>query len=243
MALARNNRGTSSVAYALNTNASVTSASFSPVAGALLVVILQEVTTDTSMAVTMSSTFTGQGAWTKYTVNQNDGYGNMIDSHIAWSVCGSAPGAGTVTATARAGTFNSSYFMEVIEVTGQAPSPIAQSITNYNSASTSLALNFALPPNMPSYCFFGANMNGTTTGVAAPGTTLGSFDMASGNFAAKHAEKLGLGFSAQNNSYTGGSGGSVNSGVGIEVAQSTGGSLTKRWGGIPFAGISQKGQW
>lgn len=220
MALARTNRGTKTLTYASQSTNTLVSNSFTPAAGALLVVMFQEVTTDSTPSLTMSSTFTGQGSWTTYSAVADDGFGSKIVTRIAWSVCGASPGTGTVTATRRSGTFSMAMQAEYIEVTGQdTTTPVAQNVTNTNGAVTSIPLNFGSAPASTSYLFFASDMNGSTS-VAAPSGATGLGQFAMGSFVGENAEKLGSG--SQNNSFTGGSGGAVNSGVAIEVAAQLG---------------------
>lgn len=204
MPLARTNRGTKSVNYAgSNSTNTLTSNAFTPAGGALLVVLFDEITNDAGHALTMSSTFSGQGAWTIYSVNRDDGFGNKWIARIAWSVCGGSPGSGTVTCTRPAGSTASGMFAEFIEVTGQdAAAPIRQNAQNSGTGS-SLATTLGSAPLASSYLF--TSVGDSATGAAAPSgmTMLGTFDSnvgAGGGYHA-HAEKLGSG--AQANTWTG----------------------------------------
>lgn len=239
MALARTNRGTQSLSLAVQATATLVSSSFSPAAGALLVVFFDEYTRDTTPSLTMSSSFTGQGAWTTYSfVSTDDGFGNFFTAYIAVSVCGASPGTGTVTCTRRAGSVSMSMFAEFIEVTGQASTPITQSKTALGTGSSSLANNFTGAPAATSYVFASLIDGGGGTVVVPTGMTgLGGFAL-DATWSAKHAEKLGS--AAQNNTWTG-LGAFTDGAVAIEVAEAVATFNKKRFGGLPFAG--QQGRW
>lgn len=224
---------------AVQSTATLTSSSFSPAAGALLVVFFDEYTRDTTPSLTMSSTFTSQGAWTKYSfASTDDGFGNFFTAYIAVSVCSGSPGSGTITCTRRAGTFSMSMFAEFIEVTGQASVPVAQSHTALGTGSASLANNFTSVPTSTSYVFASEIDGGSGTPAAPSGmTALGSFALDT-SWTAAHAEKLGS--AAQNNSWTG-LGAFTDGAVAIEIAQAVPSANRKSWGGVPFAG--QLGRW
>ena len=244
MSLGRTSRGTQSLAYASQTTATLVSASFTPAAGALLVVLFDEITTDTTPSLTMSTSLTGQGSWTLYQyASTNDGSGNYYTSYIAVSVCGGSPGTGTVTCTRRAGNFSMAMFAEYIEVSGQdATTPITQSHSALG-ATTSLANNFTTAPVSTSYVFAscingggGAAIPTVPTGM----TAIGSFALVASNYTAGHAEKLGS--AAQNNSWTGLIA-FTNGAVAIEIAEAAGGSYRRRWTRIPFALGGARSRW
>lgn len=235
MALARTNRGTSTLTWASNVNPSVTSSSFSPAAGSLLVVMVEELTSDTTPSLTMSSSLSGMGAWTKVaTTYLDDGFGSYYSAAIFYATCGASPGTGTVTCTSRAGTWTNGLFMEVIEVTGQdTASPVPQTKTN-TGASTSLALNFTSTPTATSYCFSNCIDGGSSAPTVPTNFTgLGAGAIPASDWNTKHGEDLGS--VAQNNSWTG-LGDFANAAVAIEVAQGAEGQpAVKRMGGVPFA--------
>jgi len=241
MALSRTNRGNFTLTYdnASHTNPALSSSSFSPAGGSLLVAMVEEVTYgDASALITMSSTFSGQGAWTRYSSTlTDDGFGSYFRAYIFTSLCGGSPGSGTVTATSHAGSYIQGTFMEVIEVSGQSGSPVAQS-QNAVGTGSSLALNFSTAPASTSYVFTNCIDGGSNTPTTPSGMTgLAAGAIPGPSWNSKHAEKLGS--ASQNNSWTS-LGNFNNGGVAIEIAQATGGATAKRWGGVPFAGITQQ---
>lgn len=244
--LGRTNRGTQSLGYALQTTNTLVSGSFSPAAGALIVVLFDEVTYDAGHSLTMSSTFTGQGSWTVYSAVQPDGYGNYYISRIAWSVCGATPGTGTVTCTRPAGSTYQGMFAEFIEVSGQdTVTPVAQHVEN-TGVSTSLVLTFAGVPVTSSFVFSNCHdANSTAPGTPSGMTALGSFnsDIGNGGGYSAHAEVLLT--ASQTNTWNG-LGNFVNAGVAIEVVSApdaTGSALPSRRGAnIPgMAGRTRRG--
>lgn len=113
MALTLTNRGTKSLAYAFQATNTLVSDSFSPAAGALLVVCFEEVTDDSTPSLTVTSSFSGQGAWSYAGQSYFNGFEYNV-CRIAWSLCGGSPGTGTVTCTRRAGSFNMAMFAEYL---------------------------------------------------------------------------------------------------------------------------------
>jgi len=233
MALSRTNRGTKSLSLAVQATDTLVSDSFSPAAGSLLVVLFDEYTRDATPSLTMSSTFSGQGAWTTYSFTAtDDGFGNFFVGRIAVSVCGASPGTGTVTCTRRAGSVSMSMFAEFIEVSGQ--NAVAQSKTNVGTGST-LALNFDSAPAASSMVFASC-IDGGSGAIDVPSgfTMLGAFALDT-SWRVEHAEDLAS--AAQNNSWS--NLGSFNNGaVGIEISEQSGYPITKRWGGV-----TGKGRW
>lgn len=214
MALARINRGNWTLPQGTSSNRSLTSASFSPAGGALLLVMGSQFASGAGNNLfTMSSTFTGQGAWTVRSIIQDDGSANFLGSFIAWSVCGSSPGTGTVTMTGKSGRITTSIFMEIIEITGATGSPETQQVTNASTGS-SLATDFVAPPGGRSYCFFTALDTSALT-VPSGTTALATASMTSSGWVAANAEILGS--ATQANSWT--TGGSWTTGVAMEIAE------------------------
>lgn len=203
MGLARTNRGNVALAEGTNSNPSVTSASFTPAAGALLVVLIAQYAFGTgNNTFAMSSTFTGQGAWTIRSVTRDDGFTNIMGSAIAWSVCGGSPGTGTVTVSGKTGSILGSLAAEFIEVTGQDASPEAQQVTNSGTGAT-LATNFGATPAATSM-LFGTAVDGSGTPTVPSGfTNLATAVMSSGGWNSRNGEDLASG--AQNNSWGAGS--------------------------------------
>ena len=244
MALSRTNRGAANQAYSTTSSNTLTSGSFTPAGGAVLLALFTEATTDDTPALTVSSTHSGQGSWTVYTAIGDDGFGSKIVSYIGWSVCGPSPGAGTITATRRAGSFSMGMNCDYVEVAGaDGSTPVRQNKTNTSGAVTTIDLNLTSSPLASSFLFFSTLMNGTTGVVTVPtGTTQIGTQFAIGSFCSTSAEDLSS--VAQNNQFTGGNGGNTNSGVAIEIQASTGAPVVKFFGGTPFAGLSQqKGRW
>lgn len=242
MPLSRTARGNKNQAFASTSANTLVSNSFTPAAGALLLCLFEEATSDATPSLTMSSTFTGQGAWTVRHVFDSDGFGSMIVSAIAWSVCGASPGTGTVTATRRAGTFSMGMNCDFVEVTGQDASPERQYQTASLTASSTVPVNLSSAPLSSSFLFFASCIDGSTGVVTAPtGTTLIGSQFAIGSFCGSNVEDLSS--VAQNNSFTGGNGGSRETAVVIEVAEQSGYPIPKRWGGVPFTAIGQRGRW
>ena len=242
MPLSRTNRGNKFQTYSTTTAKTLVSDSFTPAAGALLLCLFQEATTDATPSLTMSSTFTGQGAWTVRYVFDSDGFGSSIVSGLAWSVCGGSPGAGTITATRRAGSFAMGMNCDFVEVNGEAAAPERQFQTASDTASVNLAVNFSSNVLSTSYLFWSSLVDGTTGVVTAPsGASLVSAQFAIGSFCATSAEKLGSG--SQNNTIGGSNGGTRQTAVAIEIAELLGQPHIKRLGGIPFAGGTSKGLW
>lgn len=231
MPLARTNRGTQTLAEGNNNNPSVTSASFSPAAGALLVVLIAQYASGTgNCTFSLSSSFSGQGAWTVRSITRDDGFTNIMGSAIAWSVCGASPGSGTVTMSGKTGTILGSIFAEFIEVTGEAASPEAQQVTN-SGTGASLATNFGATPAASSYVF-GTAMDGSGSLTVPSGfTALGTASMSGGGWVAANAEDLAS--VAQNNSWSTGS--FCSTAALIEIAEAVGHPYVKRLGGHPFA--------
>lgn len=239
MALSLTTRGTKTLAYALQATNTLVSDSFSPAAGALVVCMFEEVTDDTTSSLTMSSTLTGQGAWTQAGLAYYNGFEYQV-SRIAWSVCGAAPGTGTVTATRRAGSFNMGMFAEFLELGGvDTAAPVVQQITN-SGASSSLALNFASSPLASSITLFSI-CEGQQNPVTPSGTTALAEHNIVSTFWGDHAYDT---TPAQNNSWTG-LGAFAQCGTAIEVADSPGSALATRRGlYVPgLAGRSTPGKW
>lgn len=239
MPLARTNRGNAALPEGTNTNPSVTSASFSPAAGSLLVVLIAQYASGTgNNTFSLSSTFSGQGAWTVRSITRDDGFTNIMGSAIAWSVCGASPGTGTVTVSGKTGSILGSLFAEFIEVTGAAASPEAQQVTNSGTGAT-LATNFGATPAASSYVF-GTAMDGSGTPTVPSGfTNLATATMSSGGWAARNGEDLAS--VAQNNSW--GAGNFCTTAALIEIAEAQGQPAAKRWGGVAFAGAGARGRW
>lgn len=241
MPLARTNRGTKNQTYASTSANTLVSNSFTPAAGALLVVMFAEITDDASHSLTVTSSHSGTGSWTTYTAVIDDGFGSYAITRIAWAVCGASPGAGTVTCTRNAGLKNMGMGCEFVEVSGQDSTPVPQNKTNTVSATDTLALNFTSAPASTSYLFFACHDGNSVAPTAPSGTTaLGSYQTSTGGFYGRNAEKLGSG--SQNNSFTG-LGYFISSGVAIEVAEQSGYPITKRWGGVTHAAITNEGRW
>ncbi len=218
MPLARTNRGAALLPDGNNASPSVTSASFSPAAGALIVVLGSGYASGGlgNWAINMSSTFTGQGAWTVRSVTRDDGFTNIMGSFIAWSVCGGSPGTGTVKWTGAAGTITGSMNIETIEITGQSASPEGQQVTN-SGTGASLATNFVSTPAASSYCFFTAVDGNNTLTIPSGSTALGTASISGGGWVSANAEDLAS--AAQNNSW--GAGSFCTTAVAIEILEST----------------------
>lgn len=226
MALSRTNRGTKTLAWASQSTNTLTSNSFTPTAGSMILVIFHEITSDATPSLTLSSTLSGMGSWTQDGITLSDGFGSLIVTRYAWAICGATPGTGTVTVTRRAGTFNMGMFVEFIQINGQKSSPIRQSVKNTQSSGTSLALNFGSSVLSSSYIFSGVHdSNSTDPTVPSGHTALGNFTMVSGSFRGRNSEKLGSG--AQNNSWTA-LGGFMSTGIILEIEQAVAVAATGR---------------
>ena len=244
MALSRTNRGNATLNYVNQTTNTITSASFSPAAGALLLVLFGEFTNDTTPSLVVTSSFTGQGAWTVDYLAANDG-GNWNASGIAWSICGGSPGSGTITCTRRAGSFSDGMFGEFIEITGQdANTPASNNAGNVGSGVTSLALTLGTSPAASSMLFACCMDDNSFNNVVVPSgwTALANNSADAGMTAyTQNAEILASGsttstFTNLNNYRC--------SGVVIEIVAGVSSGTRRLWGGIPFAnGVKTKGRW
>lgn len=230
MPLARTNRGNASITYTSTATAAITSGSFTPAAGALLLALWNETTTDGTPSLTMSVSGFSVGSWTTISATPtDDGFGNLMVCRIAYAVVSSSA-AGTVTGTRRAGTFTMGANMEVIEVTGQAASPVPQSVNNVLTTVTSLPLNLGSAPAATSMLF-----SCCQDGDGTPGTVPSGFTgLASGTEGFSYANAEDLASGAQNNSWTG-LGNFLSMGVLVEIAEAQGQPAVKRLGGHPFA--------
>ena len=245
MALSRTDRGNTQAAYAGQSDGwALTSASFSPAAGALLIALWAEATTTATPDITMSTTLSGQGSWTEYGLATDDGFGNLIHSRIAWSVCGGSPGSGTVTATTNGTGATAGGMLTVIEVTGQdTVTPVRQNDTTTNDGSAgTLDLNFASSVQSTSFIFAVGNMHGSDGSITVPSGHTKIDQMVTGSWAPTFSEDVTTP-GAQNNQFGGGSTGGPNTGVIIEVAEATAQAYMKLWGGVPFALGGTKGRW
>lgn len=214
MALARTNRGTKTLAYATQATATLTSNAFTPAVGALVVVMFTEVTTDSAPTLSLSVSGFTTGSWsTVSSTVTSDGFGSYFVTRIASAVVATSA-SGSVTCTRRAGTTMSGMFVEFVEVTGQATTPIAQSVTNVVATSSAMALNFATAPDAASFLFTVGLDCDASAGTQPSGfTALGTATI---GFSPKHAERLGSG--AKNNQWTG-LDNFYSAGVLIEVAE------------------------
>lgn len=224
MALGRTDRGNVQAAYGGKaTGWALTSASFSPAAGALLVALWAEATTTAVPDITVTTSLSGVGSWTEYGIAVDDTFGNLIHARIAWALCGASPGTGTVTATTNGAAPTAGGMLSVVEFSGHdTTTPIRQNVTGQNASGDTLTLNLASAVLATSMTLSVGNMHGTTGSIVPPSgmTQLTSAQMATGSWAptfAMDATPPG----AQNNQWTGGSVGAVSTGVLIEVAQST----------------------
>ena len=196
-------------------NASISSSSFTPAAGALLVVLVEELNSG-SPTLTVSSSHSGQGAWTYYTIQASNSF-EIHTTRIAVSVCGGSPGAGTITVTRSGGGSTYGMHAAFVEMTGQdTTTPVRQNVTN-SSTGTSLALNFASAPLSGSYTFL-ATMAGNGPATVPSGTTSLSSQAITGSFYGQNAYDASP---AQNNSWTG-LGSFYANGVAIEIAEQLG---------------------
>lgn len=241
MALSRTDRGNQSLAYASQSTNTLTSASFSPAAGSLLLVLYAELTDDSTPSLTMSTTLSGVGSWTQDGIVVDDGFGTYVLARFAWAVCGGSPGTGTVTCTRRAGTFNMGMGATFLEISGQDSSPARQSVENTNSDGETLALNFSSSPLASSMAFTVCidDDNNATMAIPSGFTQIDSmvlFDQ----WTIKTAEDLAS--AAQNNSWTG-LGAFRSAAQAIEIVESSGSPHIKRLGGIPFAGGTDLRRW
>lgn len=150
--LSRTNRGNGTLGYALQTANTITSGSFSPTGGSVLIVMMGEFTNDPTPSFSVTDTFTGTSGWTVAQTSTNDG-SNWYHSGIAWATAGPNPGTGTVTATRRAGNFSMGMQAEFISVVGNPAAAVLQNVLNTANLSASLALNFTNAPVSSSFLF------------------------------------------------------------------------------------------
>jgi len=201
MALNRTNRGTKSRSKTTTSANTLVSGSFSPAAGALLVVLYDEITSDSGHGLVITDSFAGTGAWTIRKSAIVDGFGSYSVVAIAYATCGASPGTGQVTATRDAGSFTVGTFAEFIEISGSdASTPVPRWVANDGSGGTTLALNLASAPDAASMLFTACQDGGNSKpGVPSGFTELGSFNMDGGDWYVCHGEDLASG--AQNNSW------------------------------------------
>lgn len=237
MALSRTNRGTAALSHGFQSTATITSGSFTPAAGSVLVVLFSEVTDDSTPALTLSTSGFTVGSWSYYSATPaSDGFGSYAVTRIALAEVTSSA-AGTVTCTRDSGSFNMAMFAEFIEVTGASGPTAARNVSNSGSG-TSLALNFGSAPAATSYLFSACIDGDGTAGTVPSGHT----GLATGNvsFTTKGSEKLGSG--AQNNSWTG-LGSFLCVGTLVEIGEASGQPAAKRWGGVAHAATGARGRW
>lgn len=229
MPLARTNRGQALLSFATQTTASAATPSFTPAVGSLLVVLFNEVTSNSASALTVTSTGFTIGSVTQYSSSKvNDGFGSYVVSRAAvCEVTGSA--AGTLVINRSAGNYSMGMCADVVEVSGQAASPVRQDVNNTGAGST-LALNFASAPSSGSY-LFGTTVEGGGGSQAVPSGWTG-YTAQTISFRALSGEQLGSG--AQNNTWTGFNN-FLCTGVQVEIDEALGQPTIKRLGGLPFA--------
>jgi hypothetical protein len=221
--LSRTNRGFDSRSYATTAANTVTSSSFTPAAGALLVVLYHEFTDDHTPTLVVTNTHAGTGAWSYIDITDNDTT-NWYVARAAYAVIGGSPGAGTVTYTRRAGTNSVGMYADLIEVTSTLGTPtVKQSITGI-STGASLTVTLPATPATSSYVFSALTAD-STTAVADPTGYTNRFTFAIvGSVSMPDSEKLSSAAAAV--AWTG-LGSYHAAGLALEVADPTGaGSYT-----------------
>ena len=166
MALLRTDRSTATMGagYVSQTANTITCASFTPSANALLCVIFHEFTNDTTPSLVVTDTFTGTGAWSYIDSTANDAT-NWYVTRFAYAKAGSSPGTGTITCTRRASATPFTMVMvgDFFDITGQdLTTPIRQSNTG-TSVGTTLAVSLASACASTSMTFTGVTSDNTAS--------------------------------------------------------------------------------
>lgn len=148
------------------TATTITSATLSPDANALLLVIAtgSSTTNATTLPITITDTFSPNLTWTPYTVNS--GATTPVGVAIFVAQTGATPGTGTVTAT-----FNTSTSRRVLNTTqiasGFNATPVAQSNTGVGT--TSITVTLSGTPAADSMVFGAAGLRGASAGLTPGG--------------------------------------------------------------------------
>lgn len=144
------NRGTVTAGAASNATLTVTSASFTPAAGSLLVAIVRGyLQGNFQLAYTPTDTIGGTGgtAWVQgANAPRKNGTIESVDVTIWTRRVGTSPSAGTITSTRNGGTTYWSSVQQIVEVAGQdATNPTKLSATGTVASGTTLTLDFGAP--------------------------------------------------------------------------------------------------
>lgn len=226
MPLGYTNRGTKYHA----SNATLTSDAFTPAAGALLLVMSEELNQNTGVTLTVAAPGGWSVTWTYYKVQTSNGF-EYHTTQIAVGFVTGTPSSGSLTVTRSGGGSTYGQFSEFVELSGaDTNAPVRQSKTN-TSTGASMALNLDSAPLASSYNFAtileGNNDPTTPSGM----TGLGSQSITGGAFYGEHAYDTSP---AQNNTWTN-LGNFFANGVIVEIAEAQGHPAAKRYGGHPFA--------
>lgn len=133
-------------AVVTGTAAAPTSASFTPPANSLIVVVGAVTGTATAQgAISVSSTHTGIGAWNTTSVHTS--VATTVSGVMAWSLAGASPSAGIVTVTYSAGGTDNRF--AVFCITGvDTTTPVVGTVSNNNTTATSLSLTVSQSPTV-----------------------------------------------------------------------------------------------
>lgn len=235
MALSYTDRLSKDQPSAFTTTATLTCTAFTPAAGALIVALHSEFTSDSAGSVTFDAPAGWGITWTKYQRSTTDS-ANYYRAAIGVGVVTGTPSLGSPTITRRDGSFSMSQWGHWIEVSGQAASPITESVSAIDSGSGSMALTLAAPPAATSYLFsvFQDDTYDASPTVPSGWTLLSRSNSGDGY---RHAGAMKAGSGNQTSTWT-----TLNNyhnvGVLIVVAEdsTTGQPYIKRVsGGLPFA--------
>ena len=221
-----------------------TSSAFTPTANSLLVVCIWFVTDQAASGenVSLSSTHSGTGTWVEQVTAETSFAAAYTTRCSIWSATiGASPGSGTVTMTHDTGTNYRMMAMSIRDITEVSYVPAGQTDTETGTTTT---------PTLT----FGASMAATSVAVTAlfgvsyvPGATdptgfsewatlLGDGD---GLEAAYDASPSGSSIAWSN----AGDGTNERPVVACEFAVVSGQPAGKRWGGVAFAGATNRGRW
>jgi len=128
-------------------NTTITSASISPTANALIVVVPSFNDSAGNNFASIADTFTGTGSWTKNADGFFDNYdGGNNDAGIAvyTAQAGSSPGSGTITVTHDAASARK--LLHIYEVTGFNTTPVGVTGSNTGTGSTTLTVTASGSP-------------------------------------------------------------------------------------------------
>ena len=153
------------------TSAAPSSASFTPPANSLIIVVGAVTgTASANGAISVSSTHTGISAWT--TTSAHTSTGTTSSGVFAWALAGSSPSAGTVTVTFSAGGVDNRF--AIYTITGvDTTTPVAGTVSNNNFTTATPSLTVGSTPTTDDMLIGTFNdRNVTSAKTAGSGFTL-----------------------------------------------------------------------